>query len=297
VSGIPYQALGVKSSDSKGTAKVALDYAVTDETSTYFNFSQGFKSTAFNGGASNPTDAATIYAPEALNLYEVGMKIQDKGGRFRGSAAMFYNDYKNFKQPKFSFDSADPNRGITAGKGDSAEIYGFEIEVNFVLLDNLLISAATNRLAARIQHYSALDGTRLSTLDIVRIPSAQHHLSAQYLFPEFSFGQFTLRTDLVAEGPSINSVPLSDTTQLAGRVSPLYLAGNGGDRVLAWHKWDAQLDFESSRKNWEASFWVRNLTNALYYTRSSVNFVDPEAVINAFWADPRTFGVTVNYKF
>jgi len=295
--GTPYQDLAVQSSDAKGTAKLALNYALTPETSMYFSFSQGFKSTAFNGGANNPVDARTIYEPEFLNLYEVGIKVQDDSGRFKGSAAMFYNDFTDFKQPKFSFDSTNPNQGISAGKGDTAEIMGFEIDASIVLFDNLLLTLATNRLHARLQKYSALDGTKLSSLDIVRIPSASHYVSAKYTFPELSFGQFSARADLVAEEDSINMVPLSDITQLTGRTGPLYNAGNGGDRVVGWQRLDAQVEFASASGTWNASLWGRNLTDELYYTRSSVNFVDPEAVINAFWQEPRTFGVTVNYRF
>lgn len=295
--GTPYQNLAVESEDSKGTAKLALNYALTDETSVYFSFSQGFKSTAFNGGANNPVDARTIYEPEFLNLYEVGVKVQDDGGRFKASAAMFYNDFTDFKQPKFSFDSNNPNQGISAGKGDTAEIIGYEIDASIVLWDNLLLTLATNRLHARLQKYSALDGTELSTLDIVRIPKAAHYVSAKYTFPQLSFGRFSVRADMVAEEDSINMVPLSDTTQLAGRTGPLYLAGNGGDRVVGWQRLDAQVEFMSEEGTWSASLWGRNLTDELYYTRSSVNFVDPEAVINAFWQEPRTYGVTLNYKF
>lgn len=292
---VAYDNLAVSTSDSHTTMKAAAAYDVADGVTAYFNYSEGFKSSVFTGQANSPTNALQIFEPERVNLYEFGTKLQDEDGRFRASAAMFYNDYTDFKQPKFGFDTTG-EAGVFAGKADEAEIYGFELDFSAVFWDRLVLTYSVTRLDARLHSFSAQDGTKISSADIVRIPEGSSHGSLQYNFPETSLGAFSVRLDHVWEGDSINSVPLSTPAE-EGRVGPAWLGGNGGDRVAAWSRYDAQLQYVSPTGTWDGSAWIRNVGDELYYTRSSLNWIDPEAVINGHWQEPRTVGVTVSYHF
>ena len=263
------------------SGKIALQYQATDNAMAYLSFSQGFNSGGFNGQPGSLQEAAVSFAPEHVNTYELGTKFESSDRVFRANLALFYNDYKDIQQAVFL-----PQGGLLTANAKSAETFGFEAEISALLWDRLTLSADFTKISAKFLQFQQPDGAggfiNQAGEDIIRVPSGRLHTAAVYRFPASSIGSFSLRADMVFEGGSINQN---------------LIANGGGDRIKGWQKADAQLGYSSPDDKWGASLWVRNITDELYYTRSSLNFIDPEGVIPAFWQEPRTYGASVSYKF
>ena len=76
----------------------------------------------------------TAIEPEIVEAYEIGIKSDLAEGRVRLNAAAFFNDYQDqqlnqFINGEFSFVNVD------------SEIFGAEVELNWLPIDNLYIDA------------------------------------------------------------------------------------------------------------------------------------------------------------
>ena len=78
--------------------RVALDYALSDDTLLYANYASGFKSGGFNR---QPTVAGGTdildFDPEENDAYEIGIKTDFWDQRARLNVALFYYDYGDFQ--------------------------------------------------------------------------------------------------------------------------------------------------------------------------------------------------------
>src|SRR6266478_5731198 len=77
------------------SGKVGIDWKPSDEALVYAIFSQGYRGAAFNGQAFNAPAELTFAAPERLDAYEVGSKLQLLQRRADIEVALFHYNYRN----------------------------------------------------------------------------------------------------------------------------------------------------------------------------------------------------------
>ncbi|HSG98171.1 MAG TPA: TonB-dependent receptor, partial [Woeseiaceae bacterium] len=129
-------------SDGDYSARVSLDWSISEDTLVYGSVSRGFNAGTYNSQFLDnlidlqPTDSESILA------YEVGIKSTLAGGRARVEAAAYFYDYQDIQVI-----AVVPRGTIDANvltNADDADLNGFEIQLHALPTDwlNLTIGAA-----------------------------------------------------------------------------------------------------------------------------------------------------------
>jgi iron complex outermembrane receptor protein len=126
--------------------RAGLDYHVTDDIMTYFQFSTGYRTGGTNSRPFLP-DQLDSYGPEQLKSYELGAKTDWFDHRLRLNAAVYLADYTNIITPlaqsdcSLGFVCLPYVHYVNLG---SAKDEGFELEATAVPVDNLVIDASVS---------------------------------------------------------------------------------------------------------------------------------------------------------
>lgn len=117
---------------SSFTPRASARYELTDQSSVYATYSEGFKSGLFNATSLDNVPVK----PEKIKSFEVGYKYSGGGLLFTGAA--YYYDYTDIQ-----VNAIDQSRGalVTVTNAGTAEIYGADFDVSAPLTDNLNIRA------------------------------------------------------------------------------------------------------------------------------------------------------------
>ncbi|GJL93876.1 MAG: TonB-dependent receptor [Hyphococcus sp.] len=127
---------------SNFTPKVGLQYAVDDSLNIYAHWTQGVRS----GGYNFRNTSTTVFDPgpfdeENVNAFEIGFKAQPESIPLTVNAAVYYNDINDMQR---EINLADPVTGVVQIIDNTADatIWGFEVETQFAVTDNLLLLAS-----------------------------------------------------------------------------------------------------------------------------------------------------------
>lgn len=123
-----------KTSWNAFTPSISLAYDLTDESSIYASYSEGFKSGLYNLVGLDPTPIE----PEEIEALEVGYKLSTDALRF--SASVFYYDYQDIQ-----VNAIDQNVGggglSRVLNAASAEVYGLDLDLTAQLSEALMVKA------------------------------------------------------------------------------------------------------------------------------------------------------------
>ncbi len=270
------------------TPSFTLDYKASDSVLFYGSVARGFKSGGFNGRANTAGETGS-FDPEYVWTYEVGTKSTVADGRLRLNAAAFYSDYTNFQArvsevvnptapvPSFSFPV------INAGKLD---IKGVELEATWVPVDALTLAAQIGYLQADYKKFT--ETVSVGGVPTIRDRAADHppfapewtaRLAAGYTFALGDAGSLTVGADSQFRSKSWLSV---DNRAVLTQDS--YWVHN------------AYVSWGSSDNHWHAAAGVKNLTDENYKTDAQ-EFSSVGNIQTAYYGDPRTWSLTLGYRF
>lgn len=320
-SGVPI----ATTSDFDGSAKfhdfsprVSLTYKPVPDHTLYATYSQGFK-----GGSFDPRGQTTaapdlnqdgtvsdeeIFAfmkfdPEEVDSYEIGWKASAFGGRLTTSLAAFYMDYTNVQIPgSIGVDTTgdgvnDTFTGVTTNAA-SAELWGIEFEGSALLNEQIFnesdmfsASWSLGYIDPKFKTFIDAFGNDVANERVFQnTPDWTASLRLTYDTP-FDIlqkpGRLTLNTLASYRG---------DTSQFEVR-SPL-------DQP-AYALLDMGLRWKPDNGRWGFTFTGKNLTDERYKV-AGYNFINPatgaptlglEGVLTAYYGDPRTFTLAVDYTF
>ncbi|MBL4639623.1 MAG: TonB-dependent receptor [Kordiimonadaceae bacterium] len=148
--------------------RIAIDYAINDDTKVYAGFSRGFKAGSFDPRGANfvTPEASEGFDPETLDSYEAGLKTTFFDGRARTNIAVFYSNYKDLQVPSSVAVDTDGDGinvgfvGVVTNAGQSV-IKGIEFEGEFLLTEALTFQTTFNILDAEIKEW-ILNGVDVS---------------------------------------------------------------------------------------------------------------------------------------
>ncbi|MDB5584062.1 MAG: TonB-dependent receptor [Bradyrhizobium sp.] len=275
--------------------RVGLDYKVSPSLLLYVNVAKGYK------GGSYPAVPAVTYisylpvVQEGLLDYEGGFKATLFDRRLNVNGAVFFYKYDNkqvlTRQP-------DPLVGTVNALDniDKSEVKGAELEVTAVPIRGLRLTGGLTYLDAKITKYVGVNAATIladfAGTPIPFTPKWQYLISADYDVPTSdnvqpffgaTFGGRTKTTSIVgdASGAIIrpgyrSSVPLADTYKVAG-----------------YNLLDLRVGLQSTDDSWRMMAWIKNVTNKTYTTNVATAFES----VTRYVGMPRTYGVTVSYKF
>jgi iron complex outermembrane receptor protein len=267
--------------DDRIDYRVALSYDLTDDAMVYGSVSTGYKSGGVNSRPFFPQQALA-HDPEVLTTYEIGGKTKLFNNTLRINAAAFLNDYDNivlglsncsgFVDPLFSNPCFLP---ANAGK---AKVKGFELELEWVPVDNLRIDGSYGHLDFEFKEINPATGLTVNTIAPFT-PKHSWHLGAQYDI-ETSFGTITPRLDATYQSniyTEANNTPYN-------RINS-YTVLNGSIRFTSWDK------------DWSLTVEGKNLTDKLYYNAATDLLTTAGPSATAAPAYPRTVMVTARRNF
>lgn len=273
---------------------LGVEFRPSDQMLIYGNWSRGFKSGTAEIGSTrrlSPTQAEPFVDPEKVEAFEVGAKYD--GDTININLATFFQRLKN---GHFSLTRPIPTPPFFVSELKNAaqsEAYGVELE-----------------LLWRITPAFRLQG------------------SAAYLHSEFTnfFSRDPLNPALF--GPGGAAVPDSDLSGNKTRMSPKWslnlnptyevVLGNGGSltfggnfayRSKQYHTefnddrlaqdgyvmLDANILYEAPDGKFTTNLWVKNITDEFVYAGSFS--ISTSRAIGGTLMPPRTYGVTLGYKF
>jgi iron complex outermembrane recepter protein len=258
--------------------RAAIDYKLVDGLMAYVSYNRSFKSGGFN--ANNPANAP--YLPEILNAYEIGLKSELLDHRLRLNLAPFYYDYKNIQETNYI--------GALANfyNGAAAKLYGIDLDANFQVTKSFKLSATAEALHSSFSSFPAADfSTPLPTGGIVQYVASAAGNKLPYA-PQFT-------ADI--SGDYIVSLPVGrlDFNVTDEFNSGFFTEADNRLRQPAYDLLNTSVAWTSADDRTTVKLWGRNLLNRLVESEDVTG--PPEGYTIDYSNPPRTYGVTVLYKF
>ncbi len=310
--------------DSQTSWKLNLTYDYSDDIMFYATASSSFKSGGFNPISidsplvqADPRNA--VFEPEFIDAFEVGMKATLLDGAMRLNGTYFFYDYQDLQVSRIV--------GVTSLNGNTdSEISGLEIELDWALSENWILSAQASFVDTEIldyQVYDTSDPNGQGTSDNLVSINGNNYLTnvapedcaagaivggaADGLCPGIEKDQSGNELSNTP-GASVN-IGLSYLTELGGH--PLTISTNyywqddmysrneneKKDVSPSWEVWNASARYEDSDGKWYTDVWVKNILDDDYITGMYTTAQVSSLFTNQFLLDPRTYGLTVGYRF
>ncbi len=316
-------------SDDGFLAKANLAWDLSEDSMMYFTYSQGYRHAGANAVPTTGKYAENpdffIFDSDSVDNYEIGYKGSSE--RLNWGVSLYYNDWED---PQLN--TATPNWGFFAAiNGDSARTQGIEVELSGRLGDSLSYNLGYTYADAELSEdvYAPAGNFYGGPLFIDRVgadgdrlPGSAEHVFTVSLRHDMTFANnVELATVLSGYYQSEVSNSLGDDTCLtefnpigncrdsANPASAFYAPESVFSRSFAtidgFDLWN--LSTTASKDSWSASVYVRNLfneegTTGVFpfliggsQTDPSQNYFGNNS--RDYIAQPRTFGMTVSYRF
>jgi outer membrane receptor protein involved in Fe transport len=273
----------------------ALTWAISDDMNAWFSASTGYRP----GGLNAMSGVPASFDSEHITAYEAGLKSVMADGSLVMNLSAFINDYKDIQAQSFTILPLPGEAGLMdymTTAGDMAS-KGFEAEIQWLPGTHWNISANLAWLDAEFKNYRVPAIAGLGDIpghsmgDMLSLDSWRPAMS-----PEWSMGlQASYIVDL---GRSGTFTPMLQTTyvgdyyandiNLPGAKHPSYTKT---DLRLFWHLPGNKLSFH---------FYLENIEEEM--DMNHVMIYNPEerpeiATLLANWGDPRTYGITMSYRW
>jgi iron complex outermembrane receptor protein len=275
-------------SEGNVSGTVKLSYRFNEDVMAYASWANGYKAGGINlSRVADPVtlvpDFDTEFPRETVQSYEVGIKSMLANRTLRLNASIFDQQYTNFQLNTFN------GLVFVVSSIRKVESKGAEFDTAWATpVSGLSLDAGVTYAFTNITEFG--DSASLFAPDLATsLDRLNNRLSFAPLWSGVASATYT--------------VPLTGTLQFRGSVSEKYNSSynTGSDldpRKLqgAYGLLNGRLGIGSQDGKWAVELWGSNITNKLYYQVAFDAPFQPNQ-IDAFLADPRTFGVTARVKF
>jgi iron complex outermembrane receptor protein len=259
------------SSVDKLTAKLGVDYQVTDAVMVYASASTGFRAGAFNAQAFFQPADTSVAKPETVDAYEAGFKSQFAENRVTLNGAVFYYRYQDQQ-----ILNTDPETfAQTLVNLPRSRILGGELELTARPTPTLTLTAGLGLLDTEIEE-GTVSGTSVAGSKLPSAPSTSASAAVDW--------------DALATDAVVFNVRLDGTYASRQYFDPFNLQSQEAYALL-----NGRLSLRSADDRWGAAIWGKNLLDESYFT----NKIDLPSFgfLYTHIGTPRMYGVTVDYKF
>lgn len=267
-------------SDTSVSGNIELNYRPNDNLMLYGSIRRGLKAAGFNNGlvdiSQDQVNELFPYGEEILDSFELGWKWDfagDKPGRLNG--AFFYYDYKDFQATSY----------IGVGNiisNNDAQVSGAEVEFQISPSEGWFFSLGAGVLFdTNVEDVGRISFTsdQVFTADRELAESSDFSLNALVRYEWDALGGFWgAQVDASYLGERFN-----DALNQTDLVLPSLATANSS---LSYTRDDGI----------SVRLWIRNLTDE----RQPTNIIAAPGLDNLGhfnWNEPRTYGVTMGYKF
>ncbi len=281
--------------------RVGIDYNATDDVLLYANVSKGYKQGSFPTSSPAGWVGLLPVTQESVLAFEGGFKAQlaDRRVNINGAAFLYKYDDKQIRGSIGDpiFEVLPQLRNVP-----KSEIKGAELEINTTPVEGLRLGGSVVYLDTEIteidpNEFNALG--QIQDLEGFRIPftakwnariDGEYSVDMGSVKP-FIGATYTYTSNMTAAigGEVIQPIPI-DPMFPQNRFVPGY---ERPYRIKGYGILDARVGIGSPEGNWEAYLWCKNCTNEYYW----VNVTTAEDNISRGTGRPRTFGLTLGYKY
>lgn len=288
---VPFGRDSFKQSDFSPT--FGARFHVNDDVMLYARYAKGYKSGGWNAdfvstspGGTPPSIPSLRFDAENAETYELGAKTSWLDRRLILNGSVFQTNFNNLQVAQFfgiNIDSGNP-LSVTGNAG-KARIKGFELEATAVPVEGLTLTGGVGYLDAKYVHFDNVDG-RGTSADGNRmegVPKWTGNASVIFTQPLANGGTVTARGDYQAISKRSGD-PLDNPL----RRSPGSWTAN------------ARLTYAAPDDRWQISAFSSNIFNrhnpvAYGVQQFAVAQASPVQVVD--YAEPRTYGVSLEFKF
>lgn len=269
------------------TYRLALDWALNDDSMLFVSYATGYKSGGFNQTAS-PTLGAlnAIYDPEFVDAVELGLKSTLLDGRVQLNTSIYQNKYDNLQFQIFGM------AGPEAFNAEGATVQGWELEVRAALLESLFVDFSLGLTDSEFDD-QVINGVNIGGNQVQRTPDLTYNFG---LTNDWDFGDAgSLRLRL--EYAFTDEIYYTALNRNAGFDDP-----GGSDLAADYDNVNARFFWFDASETWTVEVFVTNLTDEIQEGNilRGPGFVDipggggTELVT---YNPPRQWGVRVGYEF
>jgi iron complex outermembrane receptor protein len=269
---------------NKTTWDITPEYKFNEDLFAYLRVATGFRSGGYNQSITNGDITET--SPETLTDYELGLKSTWLEGSLTVNSAIYYYDIKNLQlNIQRAFLNATTNTYTTSAAGESDGIIrGIEVEVNALPTLNWRIGGSLGLLHSEYKDFIyTIGGSQpldASGNTFYRTPNTSFRLDTDYTVP-LDTGNLVFGTDWsyrskIYHNATVQNDPWQETSG--------YWIGN------------IRVSYSPFNSKWNFTGFISNVTDkAPVYLRQIAN---PNTGLQPWsFSSPRTWGLSVNYKF
>jgi len=260
------------SHDENGiSARVQLDYAVTDDWLLFASYNRGYKAFNYNAGFAGAAPVADVrFDGEFLNAYEVGTKLDFWERKARLNVSAFYYDYNDYQ----AFDQRGVQFILT---NTDASIYGADLE--------LLLSPG---YGINVQL-----GLGLLDTDVKDIPIAGQELDREApQSPDTTFNFAASKDFPVKTGTLRLGIDGAFTDDYFSQLTNAAVTRVESNWLL-----NTRLSFTSNDEHWELAVFARNVLDEERQIYAFDITFPGNGLVEQTFAPPRWVGGSVRYNF
>jgi iron complex outermembrane receptor protein len=304
---------------------VNLAFDITPTASFYAKWSTGYRA----GGFNSRSITYSVYDPEEITMYEAGVKSEWLDHRVRFNVTGYFGDYKNvYYNISANYNTFATNAAgqlvVVSGSTRTIEdtynmkgvghVSGVETEFDFALIEGLTASGTYTYAYTKMPNFTD--------------PVARPQINAAGVVTGYALNTPTLYHQLYTPANRITAQVDYQRTVLNDKTFQFHLDGNWNDgqysstgdvstgtkdaagntiylpQLKSQAGWLfngrvalSDIKLADTGERLTLSVWARNLFNSNLMTSRSGNYSLPSSSISASFADPRTFGGTIQMKF
>ena len=275
---------------SASTPMLSLGHKLNKDLSVYTRYAEGFKSGGFNGEAQTASEVLTPYKPERLKSVEVGIKASFDENRAQFNAAVFSNRTTDLQMAVFTAKGAASSDIRNVGR---ATTQGLEVEGQWRPTRDLRLQLGYGYLDAKYTEFMEQGVNVAANRAVVHAPKNTINLMADAVVARSSLGTWRALADY-----SFSDAHYLYPYQLTLTDPSKALASNS--LVKSAGTLNLRFSLENIRvggNTASASLWLRNAMD----NQHNANMIDFGPAFGnltpAYFAEPRTVGVSLNLKW
>ena len=268
--------------DTDFSFKLGLNWTPSDNTLVYGSFTTGFRSGGYSIAFAGDQSELQNLEPEEVTAVEVGFKSTLLANTLQLNGAAYYYDVDD---AHIDVDATGGLVPVTVNAG-TVTFSGVEVDLQWLATDNLNITAGLGWSDSDIESDLLVQSASPAGLTLSSIDGNRTAFN-----PEWTFnGQVRY------EQPVSSQYDMVLTTDFSWR-DEAFLETNNQPANLRDDYWliNARAAIKSNDGKWEAAIWGKNLADEAYQVY--LNDLPAFGWLLNGYAAPRTYGVSVNYKF
>nr|WP_315476937.1 TonB-dependent receptor [uncultured Undibacterium sp.] len=281
--------------DKKFTPRISASWKASADQNVYASWTEGFKGGGFDprmnlvGSKLSLAKAKQGFLPEKISTFELGLKSAFANNSVFTNVAVFHSDYQDVQIPgSVAIDTNgdgkdDSFAGVTTNAG-KAKIDGIEIEATARVTDAFSLSGMLSYIDARYTKYIGAGNLDVTSLRVFQnTPKQTASLRANYdwSMPVMGHsGKLSLSSSLAFRGKTYQfetPTPILDQD--------------------SYKLWGASLVWTRSDNAVRVGLHGKNLNDARYKVAGYLFPTLGEGSTTAFYGNPRTYTLTLDYRF